>query len=160
MGAGEFARVRQHLELALEKPVVVTGVPGGDHDIYAALVDVASRQRDTALLERYLPLAEQTARRYGHDLYLAVAQRAQGVWHHLNNEFDMARTRLQQALAGFTGLGCRWQMGRTLYELADLALTEANQSQARAFLFQALSHFEALQAQPDVDRVRRAMPAA
>jgi len=72
MAEGEFALVRQHLEIALSKSATWVG----EHDLYAMLADAAAQQRDEAALRQYTPLAEETASRYDHKLYQAVAHRA------------------------------------------------------------------------------------
>ena len=94
------------------------------------------------------------AERDDHPLYRAVAHRAWGVAHRLAGEHRLAEARLGRALAGFEALGTNWQVGRTLFELAEVALTEAAPDTARAQLSRALAAFEALGAEPDAARAR------
>jgi hypothetical protein len=44
----------------------------------------------------------------------------------LEGKYEEAEARLNQALEMFEGLETRWQIGRTLYELAELALAQTN----------------------------------
>ena len=46
MAEGEFARMQHHLEAALKIGLSMGTAPGGDHDLYALLVDAAAQQRD------------------------------------------------------------------------------------------------------------------
>lgn len=153
MGEGEFTRVRQHLEAALN--LALSWV--GDHDVYAALTDAASRQGDEAAIRQYAPQAEALAARYGHTLYQAIAYRAWGVAHRLANEYPEAEARLHQALDLFSGLNTRWQMGRTLFELGELAAAQTYTAKAREQFTHALAAFEAMRAAPDVARTREAL---
>ena len=118
MAEGEFALVRQHLNQALHKGSTdMVGV----HDLYAMLADAAVQRRDEAALHEYTHLLEETAASLDHTLYLAIAHRACGVIHLLAGEYTQAEDRLNKALKLFQELETRWQIGRTLYELADLA---------------------------------------
>ena len=155
MAEGEFPLVRQHLEIALGKSAAWVG----EHDLYAMLADAAAQQRDGDALQHYAPLAEETARRYEHKLYQAIAHRAWGAAHHLAGEHAEAETRLQQALELFRGLDTRWQIGRTLFELGELAQTRGEAAGAREHFSRALTAFEELGAAPDAARARAALEA-
>src|SRR5215468_8759777 len=93
---GEFALVREHLEVALRQRSIGWAVVG-DHELYAMLADAATQQRDVVALRQYAPLAEESARRYDHALFQAIAQRAWGVAHRLAAEYTAAEARLNQA---------------------------------------------------------------
>ena len=154
MAEGEFALVRQHLNQALHKESSgMTGV----HDLYAMLADAAAQQRDEAALHEYTPLLEETAASLDHTLYLAIAHRAWGVIHLLEGEYAQAEARLNQALELFQEIETRWQIGRTLYELAELALARAEPDQARDYLSRALVTFEDIKALPDMTRTQAAI---
>lgn len=159
MAEGESALVRQHLEAALGKPVNTLGMPAGDHDLYALLADVCAVQRDLDGLRRYAPQAEALAARYGHILYQAIAHRAWGVAHRLASEYTQAETRLNQALELFRGLDTRWQIGRTFFELGELALAQKDSITARDHFSRALTMFDELGAAPDAARTRAALEA-
>ncbi len=153
MAEGEFARVRQYLEKAINKGSIGWRARG-DHELYATLADVAARQRDLEALRRYAPLAEQAATRYGHKLYQAIAHRAWGVAHRLAGEYAQSEARLEQALELFQKLDARWQIGRTCSELGELALALGDTAAARHYLTAALGLFQSLGAAPDADRTR------
>ena len=154
MAEGEFALVEQHLNQALHKESRgLTGV----HDLYAMLADAAAQQLDEAALHEYTPLLEETAAPLDHTLYLAIAHRAWGVIHLLEGEYAEAEARLNQALELFQELETRWQIGRTLYELADLAQARAEPAQARDYYSRALVTFEDIEALPDMVRTRAAL---
>ena len=150
MAEGEFALVRQHLEIAFHKSAAWVG----EHALYAMLVDAAAQQRDEAGLRQYAPLAEEAAARYDHKLYKAIAHRAWGVAHRLGGQPGESASRLQEALGLFEQLGTRWQIGRTLFELGELGISQNQGEAARDYFLRALSLFEAMQAAPDAARAR------
>ncbi|MGQ0601742.1 MAG: tetratricopeptide repeat protein [Anaerolineales bacterium] len=153
MAEGEFALVREHLGAALNKPSQ-GWAPVGDHELYSMLADAAAQQRDEATLRQYAPLAEETARRYGHTLYQAIAHRAWGVAHRLAGEYPQAEARLNQALDLFSSLNTRWQIGRTLLELGELAVARKNIVKAQGHFTRALAAFEVMRATSDAARTR------
>jgi len=155
MGEGEFALVRHELDLAFGQNQEFEYV--GDHDVHTALVDVASLQRDEAAIRAYAPPAEALAIRYDHKLYQGIICRAWGVAHRLAGEFDEAGARFNQALNFFTPLGTRWQIGRTHFELGELAVVRCDTAQARASFTLASANFEAMRAAPDLARARAAL---
>ena len=63
----------------------------------------------------------------------------------------------EEALEMFEGLETRWQIGRTLSELAELALAQTDQAQARDYFSRALVAFEEMKAVPDAARTREAL---
>jgi tetratricopeptide (TPR) repeat protein len=150
MAEGEFALVRQHLEIALGKSAAWVG----EHDLYAMLADAAAQQRDEAALRQYAPLAEEAAARYDHRLYRAIAHRAWGVAHQLAGAHPEAEARLGRALELFGGLDTRWQIGRTLFELGELARARSDSLAAREHFARALAAFEEMGAAPDAARTR------
>jgi tetratricopeptide (TPR) repeat protein len=153
MAEGEFALVRQHLEAALPQ----TAEWVGNHDLYAMLVDAAAIEGDLPALQRYAPLAEESAVRYDHRLYRAIAHRAFGVAHRLAGEYSQAETRLQQALELFAGIEARWQIGRTYFELGFLAKAQDEGTSAIECFSQALAEFERQGAVPDLAHTRAAL---
>ena len=155
MAEGEFALVKQHLEPELGK----TSIWPGDHDLYAMLADAAVLQRDEAALRQYTPLADESARQCDHKLYQAIAHRAWGVAHRLAGEYAEAEARLNQALDVFSSLTTRWQIGRTLMELGELASPQRNIAQARDYFTRALREFEEMRAAPDAARTRASQEA-
>ena len=155
---GEFALVKQNLENAIGtagQPVNF-GTMAHDHEIYMTLADTAAELRDEAALRKYAQPLEALASRDDHKLYLAIAHRALGVEHRLAGEGAPAETRLRQALALFTKLGARWQIGRTLFELGELNLTHSP-TKAREYFSQALGSFEEIGAVPNAERTRMAL---
>jgi tetratricopeptide (TPR) repeat protein len=155
MAEGEFALVRQYLEIALNK----TASWVGEHDLYAMLADAAAQQRDVAALQQYAPLAEELAARYDHKLYQAIAHRAWGVAHRLAGKYAEAEVRLKQALDLFQQLATPWQIGRTLFELGEVALSRTENTAAQKHFSRALVAFEELGALPDATRTREKLAA-
>ncbi len=153
MAEGEFALVRRHLEAGL--PQASDWV--GDHDLYMMLADAAALEEDLPGLLRYAPLAEQSAVRYDHPLYRATAERAIGVAHRLEGEYRKSEARLKQALARFTELDTRWQLGRTYFELGTLARAQGDTTAATRNFTNALAEFERLGAGPDLSRAQAAL---
>ena len=129
----------------------------GDHDIYATLVDMAVLQRDEAGIRQYAPQAEELAVRYGHKLYQAITHRAWGVAHRLAGEYLESEARLNQALDLYSSLNTRWQIGRTLFELGELATAQKDIATAREFFSRARVAFEEMRAAPDVARTQAAL---
>ena len=150
MAEGEFARVRKYLEIAFGK----TATWIGEHDLYAMLVDAAAQQRDADALRHYAPVAEELAIHYDHKLYQAIAHRAWGVAHQLAGQHVEAEVRLKRALESFEALDTRWQIGLTLFELGDLALSCTDNQAAREHFSRALAAFEEMSALPDAMRTR------
>ena len=153
MAQGEFALVREILEKAIQRPSVIVS----DHDVYAVLADAAVQQRDTDGLREYAPLLEEAAVSLEHNLYLATAHRAWGVLHRLEDQYDQAEIRLLEAVSLFTGLGTRWQLGRTHFELGELAADQSQPAQAKQHYARALALFEEMGAIPDAKRTRDAL---
>ena len=123
----------------------------------ATLIDVAAMQLDQAAIRQYAPRAEELAVKYGHGLYQAIALRAWGVAYRLAGEYPQAGERLNTALATFRRLNTRWQIGRTLFELGELARSQDNLDGARQVFTFALSAFEEMKAAPDIARVHAAI---
>jgi tetratricopeptide (TPR) repeat protein len=157
---GEFALVRKTLEKALDTAgqPVSGGTMAHDHEVYMALTEAAMELRDLDGLQTYAPLLAEVAGRDDHKLYLAMAYRALGVLHRLEGKAGQAETMLHQGLALFRELGGRWQMARTLVELAELELGRPRKkAKARQYYAEALGLFESMQALPHADRTRAAM---
>jgi tetratricopeptide (TPR) repeat protein len=154
MAEGEFALMQQHLEAALKLNSAAGAAPAGDHDVYALLVDGAAQQRDPVGLQKYAALAEQTARQIDHKLHLAIAQRAWGVRHTLDGEYPQAEARFKEALDIFSDYPAPWQIGRTLFEMGELARLRMETEQASNYYSRALSAFEEMHAAPYAARVR------
>ena len=57
----------------------------------------------------------------------------------------------------FEGYEARWRMGRTLHELAELAVARNEKVEAHAYHDRALTMFEALGARPDMTRIRASL---
>jgi tetratricopeptide (TPR) repeat protein len=148
---GEFALVREYLETALEQPSI-GWIAFGDHEVLNLLVDVVTQQRDITALQKFIPRAEELALRLGHRLNQAVAHRAWGVMYLLTGQYDKAQQRLEQALEIFQHMKAQYQVARTLFEMGELAVEEANATEAREYFTQALNAFEAIGATSDVAR--------
>lgn len=157
MAEGEFALMQQHLEATLKLSATLGAAPSVDHDVYAMLVDAAAWQRDPIGLEKYAALAEESAARIDHKLHLAIAQRAWGVAHTLAGEYPQAEARFRQALDNFTAYPAPWQIGRSLFEMGELARLQMKTEQARDYYSRALSTFEELHAAPYAARTRAAL---
>ncbi len=159
MAEGEFALVKDHLEAAGKKPLSTQGFVMSETDRYFLLADLAVLERDEVALHQFAPLAEEMALRDNHPLFQASAQRAWGVLHRLEGKYKEAEARLDQALKMFEKLETRWQIGRTLYELAELAQARTDQTQARDYFSRALMVFEEIKAAPDAARTQAALEA-
>ena len=80
-----------------------------------------------------------------------------GVAHRLAGEYTDSQARLIQALELFNGLSTRWQIGRTLYELGELAAVQVDTIQARDYFEHALAAFQDVRAAPDAKRTEAAL---
>jgi hypothetical protein len=128
---------------------------GSDLDMYALLVEAAVGRRDEAAIRQDAPNLEKMATEVGHTLYQAIAQRAWGVAYRLRDELAAAEHHFNQALGLFEQLDTRWQIGRTLFELGELARTQLQDRTAvRAHFARALTAFEEIQAAPDAGRIQ------
>lgn len=159
LAEGEFALVKDKLEpaLSLSGQPVKRGTMAHEHIVYMMLADAAAQARDGVAAKRYASQLEALATRDNHRPYLAVAHRAWGVACRLEGLYDEAEARLTGSLELFAELGFRWQLGRTLIEMAELHLARSDQAAAREFLTQALTEFEAMNARPDVARAQAAL---
>ena len=158
---GEFALVKEKLEHALElsgQPVK-RGTMAHKHIVYMMLTDSAAQLRDEAALRQYASLLEKLAVQDDHRPYLAVAHRAWGIACRLSGDYAEAETRLNQALELFGEMEARWQIGRTLYEMAEVNLAQSEMASANDHFSRALVEFESLQAIPDVERTQAALKA-
>lgn len=156
---GEFAQVTQNIETARRTSgqPVKRGTMAHEHHMYMLLSEAAVQRRDATALQQSLPRLEELARRDEHKLYLAIALRARGVAHRLAEAYPEAEICLDQALEMFSELDTRWQLGRTLFEMGELAVTRSDPVAARQHYQRALGEFEALQAMPDVERAQGAL---
>jgi hypothetical protein len=147
------------LEAALDKSgqPVKRGTMAHDHHVYMLLTESAASRRDAAALARYAPRLAELAERDDHRLYAAIAHRALGVAERLAGSLDSAAAHLNQAMQEFTLLNTGWQVGRTECELAEVDLAHGDRTAAREHLERALAAFDALQAAPDVERMRAAL---
>jgi len=152
MAEGEFVLIREYGEAGLIRPSKGWAT-FGDHDLYSLLADAAASQRNETALRQYVPLAEEFARRYDHKLYQAIAHRARGVAHCLAGECVEAESELNQALKIFNDLDAHYQIGRTVFELGEVAAARTDADKARDFFTRALEAFESMQAVTDVARV-------
>lgn len=158
---GEFALVKKNLEAAASLPgqPVKRGTMAHAHNVYAILADSAVQLRDLDVLRQYTPLLEELAARDGHRLFQAVARRAWGVTYRLEGEHSKAVACFESALGIFEELKTRWQMGRTLFEMGELAQDRDDQAAARQHFNRALAEFEAMRAMPDAGRTQLALQA-
>jgi len=156
MAEGEFALVRQILEAAVDLPAEWIG----DHDMYVMLVDVAASQHDLAGIQKYAPQAEVLAERYQHKLYQAITQRAWGVAHRLVGDYTRSEAKLTKALDLFGELNTRWQAGRTLFVLGELARDREKPLEAQRWFAEALGAFEEMNALIDLKKARTALAEA
>lgn len=130
------------------------GTTAHDHELYMILADAAAQTEDANGLRQYGPLLEKLARRDGHILYLAIAQRAAGVAHRLAGEHAQSRARLKAAVGLLENLGARWQLGRTWTELGLLERAASKSRAADEYFSKALAAFEALGASAEAKRIR------
>lgn len=156
MAEGEFALGSEHLEQAFRKASLPAkwGSMPSDLDVNASLLDLAVQQGDAVRLREFAPVVAEMARGLGHRLYQAVADRALGVAHRLTHQYAQAETHLAQALHSFETLETRWQVGRTLIELAELARAQSDTARAHSYFADALRAFEAQGARPAAERTR------
>ena len=123
-----------------------------EHIVFMMLVDAAARVGDEAAIRKYAPRLEELVLRDDHKPYLAVAHRAWGIAHRIAGEYDKAESRLNQALEIFESLEASWQIGRTQFELGELALAKTDGGSAHSYFMLAQTHFEELGAKPDIAR--------
>ncbi|UCH60396.1 MAG: tetratricopeptide repeat protein [Anaerolineales bacterium] len=156
---GEFALVTKNIETARKTSgqPVKRGTMAHEHHMQMLLTEAAAQRGEAEALQRSLPRLEELAKRDKHKLYAAIAQRARSVLQRLAGEYDEAEAHLEQALEVFSELGTRWQSGRTLFEMGELAAARENPEAARQYYQRALGEFESLQALPDFKRTTAAL---
>jgi tetratricopeptide (TPR) repeat protein len=128
-----------------------------EHIVYMMLVDAAAQVGDEAAIKKYAPKLEELATRDKHQPYLGIAQRAWGVAHRLAGEFSEAEKRVEAALEIFENLGMKWQTGRTIFEMGELALAKSENDAARDYFVRAQEMFEEMGAGPDLARTAVAL---
>jgi hypothetical protein len=130
------------------------GTMAHDHDLYMLLTEAAFERQDPESLRRYALRLEELAMRDGHQLYLAIAQRALGAAFWLSGEMELAEARLERALELFRQLDTSWQLGRTHHLAGEVHLANSYRDEARRHFELALEAFEAMKAVPDLERTR------
>jgi tetratricopeptide (TPR) repeat protein len=125
-----------------------------EHIVYMMLVDAAARAGDEAAIRKFAPKLEELALRDKHKPYLAVAHRAWGVAHRLAGEYAEAKDRNEAALEIFESLGTQWQIGRTLFEMGELAIARSESETARDYFTKAQEMFAEMKAKPDLIRTQ------
>lgn len=123
-----------------------------EHIVYMMLVDAAARVGDEDAIRMYAPLLEELVLRDDHKPYLAIAHRAWGIAHRFAGKYDEAEIRLNQALEIFESMRASWQIGRTQFELGELALAQTDGAAAHSYFMIAQTHFEEMGAEPDIAR--------
>jgi tetratricopeptide (TPR) repeat protein len=158
---GEFAQVEKELSTVLELPgqPVKRGTMAHQHIVYMMLTESAAQAQDASRLQPYATKLEELATQDDHQPYLAVAHRAMGVAHKLAGEPVEAVTRLNQAMEIFTKLEAGWQIGRTYFEMGEVAQSLSDQGRAQGYFNQALAAFESMKATPDIERTKAALGA-
>jgi hypothetical protein len=158
---GEFALVRERLEGALDKPgqPVNFGTMAHDHVMYMMLTECAVEMRDEDALNKSAAQLMKLAQQDDHKLYTGIAARGLGVAQRMGGRLDESELSLEQALEIFSGLGARWQRGRTLMELAELQLERPRKrkASARQYYNEAVQMFEQMRAEPYLARAREAV---
>ena len=157
--AGEFAQLQERLlpALGLAGQPVKRGTMAHEHIVYMMLVDSAGLVRDEATIREYAPRLQALAERDDHRPYLAISQRAWGIAHCLAGEYDQAEGCFKDALNQFVEMDAVWQIGRTHFELAELALERSDPGGAVDHFTQAQDAFESLGASQDLARTRAAI---
>ncbi len=145
--------------LELPGQPVKRGTMAHQHIVYMMMTDSAAQSRDAERLQLYAPKLEELATRDDHLPYLAVAHRAQAIAHRLAGESVEAVARLNQAMDIFTKLETGWQIGRTYFEMGEVARLMSDLRRAQGYFNQALAAFEAMKAMPDIERTRAALGA-
>jgi tetratricopeptide (TPR) repeat protein len=125
-----------------------------EHIVYMMLVDSAAMNRDPNSLKRFTPILEELTNRDNHLPYLAVAHRARGILHRLEGEFELAEESFKESIKLFDGLGMRWQLGRTLAEMAELELTKENIDSAKEYFKGASSAYKEINARTDLNKIQ------
>lgn len=158
---GEFAQVENELSTVLELPgqPVKRGTMAHQHIVYMMLTDSAAQAEDLGRLQLYAPKLEELAIRDDHQPYLAITHRSIGVAHRLAGEHIEAVTRLNQAMEIFTALDMGWQIGRTYFEMGEVARSLSEVERAKGYYNQALAVFEKMKATPYLERTRASLGA-
>jgi len=97
------------------------------------------------------------SRQSGGQSLVAENCRSLGVHHREHARLDEAEALFSEAAELFRALECRWELGKTLRELALLRRAQGRADDAARLLQEALTHFETLRALPDAERTRALM---
>jgi tetratricopeptide (TPR) repeat protein len=129
------------------------------HIIYMMMTEAAAQTKDLERLQLLVPKLEELATRDDHLPYLAIAHRAKGIAHRVAGDPVQAVTHLNKAMEIFTKLQTGWQIGRTYFEMGEVARSMSDLARAQGYFNQALAAFEAMKAMPDIERTRVALGA-
>lgn len=127
------------------------------HIVYMMLVEAATMAKDEGAIRMYASVLQDLAERDDHRPYLAVAHRSWGVAYRLAGKHEEAEERLRKALDLFRELDSRWQVGRTLFELGELALARSDIKLAGEYFTQALGAFEQIKAELNSTQTKAAI---
>lgn len=121
------------------------------------LVDTAVLQDDNDVLEEYAPQLLERSESLEHKLFQAIAFRSLGVLHRLKGEYKLAKEQFEKSLEIFNALDTQWQLGRTYFELGELARLQENSESASDCYSLAIKSYEMMEAVPFIQQARTAL---
>src|SRR3972149_2112886 len=149
LAIGDHERCRTLLEQGLR----LAGTPHGKLWLHTWGLQFACEAREWHYVEELARVLER-ARGSGGRKFVALNCRALGIHGREHDRLDEAEVLLKEAEEIFRALDCRWELGKTLRELALLRRAQGRNEDATRLLLEALTHFEALRALPDIERTR------
>jgi len=170
-GDPTFAWVRHFLRLMIafargdhEKAQAAAGdalrladSPDARLDVHGLILQWAADAREWHYFDEFGEEGLARARSSGSRYYAAMHCLPLGIHRLAHGRLEEAEALLGEAQTLFRTLDCRWDLGRTLRELALLRRAQGRLGEAGPLLQEARECFEALRALPDLERTRALM---
>ncbi len=142
---------------ALTEGLRLADTPEAKLHMHSMALEFAAQAREWHYVDELGEVTLERARRSGGRRHVALSSRSLGIHRREHGDLDGAEALLAEAVTLFRTIDCRWELGKTLRELALLRRAQGRPGEADALLHEALGHFEALRALPDVERTRALM---
>lgn len=163
---GEFEKAEKHLREGyrlskLRGLSVINGVP---HIQLLSLMiefclsrqefNVTARDEDEQFLDSTLVELSDAAKEINEEWPIAYCRRADGLIAERSEQFNKCASLLQESITIWRRLGWKWELGKTLFELAKVQLLSKDFESSEDSLRQSLEIFEQLGAGLDVQSAK------
>jgi tetratricopeptide (TPR) repeat protein len=141
----------------LTEALRLADTPWAKLEMHSLALEFAVQTSEWRYIDELGDATLERARRSGGRGYVGRCCRSLGAHRREHGLLVEAEALLAEAAEIFRAMDCRWELAKTLRELVLLRRAQDRPGDARALLQEALTHFEALRALPDVERTRALM---